>query len=348
MNGHDQQLVNRRLAADYLAWLGGQRNRSQQTVYEYGGKLEAFLCHVGPRRLDAMTLAECETFVSRPKVRGQGPRAAATVAYDVAVLKSFYCYLRGHGKVALTDDPTALLQGPKIANRNPKALDDDVWLAAWSCGALSAEERALLGMGYLLGLRREEMTVLGPLHVSLSKHQLVGFRRKGGGDDVLPYGSCVRIIAEHRKTAHLLPDPSAFLDAFEGMARERGGSACRHLLPWGSDPRSVRAAALRSAPGHRNNGWTAEGQTSPNQINKRLRYLLVKAGLPEGAFTPHALRHSFVTNLLRAEVPIHVVSRLANHSSIDITMRYVKTAIDPLAEYLAPAPDGRLGGKRWG
>ena len=51
--------------------------------------------------------------------------------------------------------------------------------------------------------------------------------------------------------------------------------------------------------------------------------------------TPHALRHSFVTNLLRADVPLHVVASLAGHRDVSTTMRYAAIAVDPLAELLA-------------
>jgi integrase/recombinase XerD len=51
--------------------------------------------------------------------------------------------------------------------------------------------------------------------------------------------------------------------------------------------------------------------------------------------TPHALRHSFVTNLLRADVPLHVVASLAGHRDVSTTMRYAAIAVDPLADLLA-------------
>jgi site-specific recombinase XerD len=37
-------------------------------------------------------------------------------------------------------------------------------------------------------------------------------------------------------------------------------------------------------------------------------------------------------------VPITTVSQLAGHSDISITMRYVKVASDPLAQYLSNEP----------
>jgi site-specific recombinase XerD len=52
------------------------------------------------------------------------------------------------------------------------------------------------------------------------------------------------------------------------------------------------------------------------------------------AFTPHQLRHSCATNLIRADVPLPIVSRLMNHTSITTTMLYVKAGGDELKAWL--------------
>jgi integrase/recombinase XerD len=56
-------------------------------------------------------------------------------------------------------------------------------------------------------------------------------------------------------------------------------------------------------------------------------------GLP---FTPHQLRHSCATNLIRSGVPLPIVSRMMNHSSITTTMLYVKAGGDELHDWLRP------------
>ena len=53
-------------------------------------------------------------------------------------------------------------------------------------------------------------------------------------------------------------------------------------------------------------------------------------------FTPHMLRHSCATNLIRAGVPLPIVSRMMNHSAITTTMLYVKAGGDELRDWLRP------------
>jgi integrase/recombinase XerC len=49
--------------------------------------------------------------------------------------------------------------------------------------------------------------------------------------------------------------------------------------------------------------------------------------------TPHQLRHSAATNLVRAGIPIHLVSSLMNHSNVQTTMGYVSSGGEQLAEW---------------
>lgn len=65
----------------------------------------------------------------------------------------------------------------------------------------------------------------------------------------------------------------------------------------------------------------------PAWMNRAVR----KAGL---GFTPHQLRHSCATNLIRAGVPLPIVSRMLNHTSIETTMLYVKAGGDELHDWL--------------
>lgn len=65
----------------------------------------------------------------------------------------------------------------------------------------------------------------------------------------------------------------------------------------------------------------------PDGLNRRM----LKAGL---GFTPHQLRHSCATNLIRAGVPLPIVSRMMNHTSINTTMLYVKAGGDELKDWL--------------
>lgn len=55
-------------------------------------------------------------------------------------------------------------------------------------------------------------------------------------------------------------------------------------------------------------------------------------------FTPHMLRHTFVTLAVRGKVPLEVVSRLVTHRSIETTSStYLHATVEDLREALQQA-----------
>lgn len=315
--------TNRALCAAWLDWLR-QQGRAPSTIYLYGSKLDTF-CGWSDRPIGDLTVTDLEMFLGRPRskrARGNTARPSTRVG-DMAILRGLYRWgcARGH----LAHNPTVDLEKPKVRNAQPRAIDPELWSKVWFSERLDDSERVMLGLGHFLGFRREEMCVLHKDHFSVDSGRIVGFKRKGDTNEetsgVTPYLSCVRLFAE--KAPHLIGMPEDFLEPLERLLAASGG----FLLPWGE------RAALR----HRTRPKDVcppAGQTTPDQVSKALRRVLTRLEMPEDAFTPHALRHSFVTRLLEMGVPLEVVSRLANHSSVQITMRYFRMTNDPLARFL--------------
>jgi integrase len=72
-------------------------------------------------------------------------------------------------------------------------------------------------------------------------------------------------------------------------------------------------------------------------VEKRAKLeLIVKAGerLPE--MTPHVLRHTTATLMLRRNVPVEVVSRILGHAKVSITMDVYRHVLDSEKEQVMP------------
>jgi len=80
-------------------------------------------------------------------------------------------------------------------------------------------------------------------------------------------------------------------------------------------------------------------------INRMLKIVVGKAGLAGQGITPHKLRHTFATHLIRNGVDIRTVQELMGHSELETTAKYLhsdtrtkQTAVEKL--------NGLLGGSR--
>jgi integrase len=91
-------------------------------------------------------------------------------------------------------------------------------------------------------------------------------------------------------------------------------------------------------------GWKENQLVFPSQVGTELdrhnllrdfRRVLNKAGLTGKEWTPRELRHSFVSLLSDAKVPIEVISRLVGHSGTTVTETVYRHQIRPVVQEAA-------------
>lgn len=94
--------------------------------------------------------------------------------------------------------------------------------------------------------------------------------------------------------------------------------------------------------------WQENGLVFASQVGTELdrhnvlrgfRRILKAAGLTPEDWTPRELRHSFVSLLSDAKVPIEVISRLVGHSGTAVTERVYRHQIRPVVEEAATEMD---------
>jgi integrase/recombinase XerD len=232
-----------------------------------------------------------------------------TRARKVASARSLFGFLADEGIV--TTDPTKNLSSPRIGRSLPEALSvDDVGklLMAASNGDRPEGKRdlAMLELIYATGMRVSELMALEIDDIDLVQ----------GSARCLGKGSKERVIPIHRKAA----------DAVQRYLEQ--------ARPIFANGRSGTAVFL-------------------NQRGERLTrqgfWLILKghakqAGI-NGKITPHTLRHSFATHLLRGGAPLRHVQELLGHSSITTTQVYTHLTSEHVrSEYEKAHPRARFQG----
>lgn len=243
-----------------------------------------------------LTINDIEQFLAYLHDLGLADRSQARI---ISGLKAFYKYLIIEDY--LKEDPTALIEGPKLSKKLPDTLSFDEIENLISALDLSKDEnirnKAMLETLYSSGLRVSEMINLKISHI----YKDVEFIRvigKGNKERLVPIGSTalkhIEIYLDHVRKK--LPQYPKFSDIL--FLNRRGKPISRVM------------------------------------IFLIIKDLAQKANLNKN-ISPHTFRHSFATHLIEGGADLRAVQQMLGHSSITTTEIYTHLDQQYLKESLA-------------
>jgi integrase/recombinase XerC len=295
-----------REAADaFLAHLGNARQASPHTLRAYRHELDACLAWFAREAPDVQDLHQLDARLLRHCIadRASSGLEPASVARAVAVVRAFGRFLATSER--LSANPAATLRAPRKPRKLPHYLETDeigALLAAPLANAPADDEAALrdaalLELLYSTGMRVSEVVGLDDGHIDLFGG-VVTARGKGRKERLAPMGRpAVRAFESYR----------ARRNAIHGAGTPQRGSFLSIAHPRGDG--GVRLA--------------------DRDVRRILERYLTLTGLSSKT-TPHTLRHSFATHLLRAGADIRAVQELLGHASLNTTQIYTHLTIDAL------------------
>ena len=271
-------------------WL--ERGLSANTLAAYRtdlGKLAALLDQQGSSLLTLQAL-DLQAYLAWRVDHGF---KATSTARLLSALRRFYQYLIR--EQLRTDDPTALLAGPKLPQRLPKDLNeqqvDALLMAPAVDQPLELRDKAMLELLYATGLRVSELVGLTIENISL-RQGVVRVVGKGNKERLVPMGE----EALYWLQRYLQSARTALL----------GGVSCDVLFP------SSRAQQMT-----RQTFW------------HRIKLYAERAGIRVN-LSPHTLRHAFATHLLNHGADLRVVQMLLGHADLTTTQIYTHVARERL------------------
>ncbi|APZ42382.1 site-specific tyrosine recombinase XerD [Acidihalobacter ferrooxydans] len=276
------------LVERFLDALWAERGLSDNTLAAYRADLAGFahaLAERGGSLLDAGK-ADVQTYLAQ-RLAGGSPRSAARL---LSSLRRFYRQQLREGRIA--QDPTALIEAPRMGRPLPDALseaDVEALLAAPDTGSPAGlRDRAMLELLYATGLRVSELVGLADGQLNL-RHGVVRVFGKGSKERLVPLGDeAARWIERYLVTA--------------------------------------RAALLK---GHPSNAAVFVTRRGGPMTRQAFWYLIKRhariAGI-EKPLSPHTLRHAFATHLLNHGADLRVVQMLLGHSDLSTTQIYTHVA----------------------
>ena len=294
----DELRQARELADEFVCMLRDVRKLSPHTVIAYQGDLEEFLlwCEREGVRPLSITHRRLRTYLSHMVAAGYADK---TVNRRLSSLRTFYRWLEREGVVDA--GVTSSLIGRKAPKTLPKTMSDaDAARLIESCDTTTAEgvrDQAFLELLYATGARISEMASAVPEDLSFEEAQL----------RILGKGSKERIVPVHERA--LEAGRHYMLHARpELLSHKKGGEPARTIFV------SVRGNAMTAAA-----------------LRARFERQVRIAGI-DASLTPHAMRHTFATELLTGGADLKAVQELLGHESLATTQIYTHLSVERLKD----------------
>lgn len=276
----------------FLDSIWAERGLSDNSIASYRRDLVALTAWLEARGLEPAQAGRENLlqFLAENMTAGKSPRS---VSRYVSSFRQFYRWLVREAVIG--EDPTLLIESPKLGRGLPKALNEtqveSLLEAPDTSQPLGVRDRTMLELMYATGLRVSELTGLKHSNISLTQ-------------------GVVRVIGKGRKE-RLVPM----------------GAEAQNWL--GTYLEEARPALMK---GGRTDFLFVTSRKSG--LTRQAFWYMIKryaklAGI-EKEISPHMLRHSFATHLLNHGADLRVVQLLLGHSDLSTTQIYTHIAREGL------------------
>jgi integrase/recombinase XerD len=226
---------------------------------------------------------------------------SSSVARRLSAMRHLFRFLLNER--VRSDDPAAILSGPKRGRGLPKVLsisDVDRLLARAKSLGEAAEAAApqrlramrlycLLEVLYATGLRVSELVAL-PRSAARQDARMIVVRGKGDKERLVPLNEASR---------QAMADYLAAMEALKPEKKKNAASS-KWLFP----------------------SFGESGHLTRQHFARDLKELAASAGLAPRLVSPHVLRHAFASHLLHNGADLRIVQTLLGHTDISTTQIY--------------------------
>ncbi|MFT6588065.1 MAG: integrase/recombinase XerD [Cycloclasticus pugetii] len=267
---------------------------SDNTLAAYKTDLTSFSSWLLKQRKSLLTIESSDISLYLADRLAQGVSARSSARF-LSSLKRFYSYLIR--EAVITEDPTAIIDAPKLARSLPSTLSEadveGLLNAPDTSTALGYRDRAMLELLYASGLRVTELVGLTLSEINF-RQGLVRVTGKGNKERLVPVGE----------------EALDWLQTF--------------IERWRLDILGDKKTDV-VFPTNRGGGMTRQAFW---YIIKRYA---AKADIHKD-ISPHTLRHAFATHLLNHGADLRVVQLLLGHSDLSTTQIYTHIAKERLKD----------------
>lgn len=270
---------------DFINYLSVERGLANNTLLAYRRDLRKYLDHLDKKGISAVERVRREDITEYIYHQKKSGLSSGSICRSLAAIKMFHRFLVREN--LCRDDPTNLIDTPKIWKRVPDALTQSemeaIIRASEGPGWQLVRDHAILEIFYASGMRVSELVGLKVENVNLD----VGYVRcigKGRKERIIPIGKRAKeAVKQYVNTVRgKLGKPAATPDLFLSRLGKK---------------------------------------LSRQSIWKLIKQYARKANIKK-PIKPHTLRHTFATHLLEHGADLRSVQEMLGHSDISTTQIY--------------------------
>lgn len=282
---------------DYLALDRGLSDRTTEAYLRDMDRLVEWLQLRGHSGPETVEHTDLRDFTYHLKDLG---RASSTIRRSQSSVRAYFAFLQDEDIVSA--DPSDLLESPRAARTLPEVLDtsevERLLTSLPEDRFAFWRDRAILELLYATGIRASELTSLQHSRLDLDEH-LLQVVGKGDRHRIVPFGTAARQCLER-----YLENERPGLDRGKGegvVFLNRLGTPLTRMTVWTVVRDAAEAAGI------------------------------------ERPVSPHTLRHTFATHLLKGGADLATVQELLGHVDISTTQIYTHLDRDHLRDVHARA-----------
>lgn len=293
-----------RAITEFLTYLELAKNRSRLTIKNYRFYLTRFAETMKvnrPERIDRQTIKQYRLLLNRWEDKHGKPLSKATQNYHMIALRAFLKYLAKEDHQVLAPEAVELMKMPDRQIDFLEADDLDALLAqphkTDNTSIIRLRDSAILETLFSTGLRVSELVNLRSNQVNTKKEEL-SVRGKGGKIRVVFLSSAARQAIQSYRERRKDNAPQLFI---------RHDRARKQTIDEDGKPLTARS------------------------VERMIHRYAQLAGITKH-ITPHTMRHTYATDLLRNGADLRSVQALLGHASIATTQVYTHVTDQQLRE----------------
>ena len=284
----------------YVAQLTGVRGLSENTQKGYASDLADYSRWCESNGVDALNVTHKELRAYLAEL-SRARYATTTINRRLSAIRGLYGWMSLHGGVS--SDAASSVASPKVARVLPKTMTDSEAERLLDCCDVSSpaglRDRSFLELLYACGARISEVSRLDVGSIDFA----------GGSVKLFGKGSKERVVPLYELA---LDWAKRYVQEARPALLARSKKACD----------TDEAALFISTRGRR---------MSADALRVVFERHVAQAGL-DPALTPHAMRHTFATELLSGGADLRSVQELLGHESLSTTQIYTHLSVERLKD----------------